>query len=257
MKPVLSSALLKLGSIKHGFFTREGGNSSGIYASLNCGRGSNDDPKAVEKNRQDISGYFGIASHQLISPHQVHSANVIGVTEAFPSANIPRVDGLVTATPRLALGILTADCGPILFADEKSRVIGACHSGWKGAIGGVIQNTIGKMEDLGARRTSITAVLGPVISQEAYEVGPEFKENFITEATENKIYFRSSSRAEHFMFDLETFIIDILVQQELHHIESMNICTYGDEDRFFSYRRSTHRSEPDYGRQLSAICLEP
>lgn len=256
MKPVLSSALLKLGSIKHGFFTREGGNSSGIYTSLNCGRGSNDDRESVEKNRQEISGYFGISSHRLISAHQVHSANVIEVTGAFPSEKIPKVDGLVTATPRLALGILTADCGPILFADEKARVIGACHSGWKGAIGGVIQNTIGKMEDLGARRSSITAVLGPVISQVAYEVGPEFKENFTAEARGNNSYFKSSSRAEHFMFDLETFIIDTLYRQDLRHIESVNICTYGDEDRFFSYRRTTHRSEPDYGRQLSAICLE-
>ncbi|WP_297835818.1 peptidoglycan editing factor PgeF [uncultured Roseibium sp.] len=251
----IEADVLKLDGIRHGFFTRQGGVSGGIYTSLNIGLGSDDERSSVLENRGRVAGQLGIGADRLVSPYQIHSADVITVSAPFAHDADRKADALVTATPGLAIGIATADCGPLLFADTKAGVIGAAHSGWKGAVTGILQNTVAAMEALGATRTNITAVLGPTISQGAYEVGPEFKERFLQEHPDNTRYFKPSERAEHFMFDLPAFITDKLQALGLGAIADLALCTYADEDRFFSYRRTTHRKEPDYGRQISAIAL--
>ncbi|AQQ05487.1 polyphenol oxidase [Roseibium algicola] len=251
----IEADVLKLDGIRHGFFTRQGGVSGGIYTSLNIGLGSDDERSSVLENRDRVAGQLGIGADRLVSPYQIHSADVITVSAPFAQDADRKADALVTATPGLAIGIATADCGPLLFADTKAGVIGAAHSGWKGAVTGILQNTVAAMEALGATRTNITAVLGPTISQGAYEVGPEFKERFLQEHPDNTRYFKPSERAEHFMFDLPAFITDKLQALGLGAIADLALCTYADEDRFFSYRRTTHRKEPDYGRQISAIAL--
>ncbi|UES54334.1 peptidoglycan editing factor PgeF [Roseibium aggregatum] len=251
----IEADVLKLDGIRHGFFTRQGGVSGGIYTSLNIGLGSDDERSSVLENRDRVAGQLGIGADRLVSPYQIHSADVITVSAPFAQDADRKADALVTATPGLAIGIATADCGPLLFADTKAGVIGAAHSGWKGAVTGILQNTVAAMEALGATRTNITAVLGPTISQGAYEVGPEFKERFLQEHLDNTRYFKPSERAEHFMFDLPAFITDKLQALGLGAVADLALCTYADEDRFFSYRRTTHRKEPDYGRQISAIAL--
>ncbi len=251
----IEADVLKLDGIRHGFFTRQGGVSGGIYTSLNIGLGSDDERSSVLENRDRVAGQLGIGADRLVSPYQIHSADVITVSAPFAQDADRKADALVTATPGLAIGIATADCGPLLFADTKAGVIGAAHSGWKGAVTGILQNTVAAMEALGATRTNITAVLGPTISQGAYEVGPEFKERFLQEHPDNTRYFKPSERAEHFMFDLPAFITDKLQALGLGAVADLALCTYADEDRFFSYRRTTHRKEPDYGRQISAIAL--
>ncbi len=251
----IEADVLKLDGIRHGFFTRQGGVSGGIYTSLNIGLGSDDERSSVLENRDRVAGQLGIGADRLVSPYQIHSADVITVSAPFAQDADRKADALVTATPGLAIGIATADCGPLLFADTKAGVIGAAHSGWKGAVTGILQNTVAAMEALGATRTNITAVLGPTISQGAYEVGPEFKERFLQEHPDNTRYFKPSERAEHFMFDLPAFITDKLQALGLGVVADLALCTYADEDRFFSYRRTTHRKEPDYGRQISAIAL--
>ncbi|MEW4456472.1 peptidoglycan editing factor PgeF [Roseibium algicola] len=251
----IEADVLKLDGIRHGFFTRQGGVSGGIYTSLNIGLGSDDERSSVLENRDRVAGQLGIGADRLVSPYQIHSADVITVSAPFAQDADRKADALVTATPGLAIGIATADCGPLLFADTKAGVIGAAHSGWKGAVTGILQNTIAAMEALGATRTNITAVLGPTISQGAYEVGPEFKERFLQEHPDNTRDFKPSERAEHFMFDLPAFITDKLQALGLGAVADLALCTYADEDRFFSYRRTTHRKEPDYGRQISAIAL--
>ncbi|GAB2203880.1 peptidoglycan editing factor PgeF [Roseibium sp. ROS1] len=251
----IEADVLKLDGIRHGFFTRQGGVSGGIYTSLNIGLGSDDERSSVLENRDRVAGQLGIGADRLVSPYQIHSADVITVSAPFALDADRKADALVTATPGLAIGIATADCGPLLFADTKAGVIGAAHSGWKGAVTGILQNTVAAMEALGATRTNITAVLGPTISQGAYEVGPEFKERFLQEHPDNTRYFKPSERAEHFMFDLPAFITDKLQALGLGAVADLALCTYADEDRFFSYRRTTHRKEPDYGRQISAIAL--
>nr|MEC9420482.1 peptidoglycan editing factor PgeF [Pseudomonadota bacterium] len=251
----IEADVLKLDGIRHGFFTRQGGVSGGIYTSLKIGLGSDDERSSVLENRDRVAGQLGIGADRLVSPYQIHSADVITVSAPFAQDADRKADALVTATPGLAIGIATADCGPLLFADTKAGVIGAAHSGWKGAVTGILQNTVAAMEALGATRTNITAVLGPTISQGAYEVGPEFKERFLQEHPDNTRYFKPSERAEHFMFDLPAFITDKLQALGLGAVADLALCTYADEDRFFSYRRTTHRKEPDYGRQISAIAL--
>ena len=251
----IEADVLKLDGIRHGFFTRQGGVSGGIYTSLNIGLGSDDERSSVLENRGRVAGQLGIGADRLVSPYQIHSADVITVSAPFAQDADRKADALVTATPGLAIGIATADCGPLLFADTKAGVIGAAHSGWKGAVTGILQNTVAAMEALGATRNNITAVLGPTISQGAYEVGPEFKERFLQEHPDNTRYFKPSERAEHFMFDLPAFITDKLQALGLEAVADLALCTYADEDRFFSYRRTTHRKEPDYGRQISAIAL--
>lgn len=252
--PILSEGLSGIGNVRHGFFTRQGGVSSGIYAGLNVGLGSDDDPDLVRQNRDRVAAALGLPGKPLSTPHQVHSPDVVTVSEPFPEGDRPKVDAVVTTTPGVIIGVLAADCGPILFADEAGSVIGAAHSGWKGAFTGVIENTIDTMIEAGARRGSIRAVLGPSIGPENYEVGPEFEARFAEADPDNRRFFSPSAREGHFMFDLPSYIVSRLERAGVDAAHTGH-CTYADETRFFSYRRTTHRREPDYGRQISAIVL--
>jgi hypothetical protein len=251
----LEADVLKLEKLAHGFFTRQGGVSDGIYASLNIGLGSDDTRDSVLENRKRVAESLGVASSRLVSPYQIHSADVITVSAPFEDGANRKADALVSATPGLALGVATADCGPVLFADPDAGVIGASHSGWKGAVNGILRNTVAAMEALGADRNRIIAVLGPTISQKAYEVGPEFHQRFLEEDAGNERFFIPSETPGHFMFDLPAFITARLEGLGLQTVADLRLCTYADEERFYSYRRTTHRREPDYGRQISAIAL--
>jgi YfiH family protein len=241
--------------IRHAFFTREGGVSTGIYTSLNGGLGSADDPAAIAENRARMARHLEVAPQNLVSLYQVHSADVEVVTGPW-AGDRPRADAMVTTASHVALGISTADCGPILFADGEARVIGAAHSGWKGAFTGIVGATVTAMEKLGARRERITAVLGPTISAKAYEVGPEFIERFKAENRTYARFFTPSERAAHAMFDLPAFIGLKAQEAGIGRFVDLGLCTYGDEKRFFSYRRTTHRGEPGYGRLIAAIALD-
>lgn len=240
--------------IRHAFFTREGGVSTGIYASLNGGMGSADDPAAIVENRARMARHLQVVPEKLLSLYQIHSADVVVATGPW-QGDRPRADAMVTAVPGVALGVSSADCGPILFADCQAGVIGAAHSGWKGAFTGVVASTVTAMEKLGARRERIIAVLGPTISAAAYEVGPEFVERFKAENATYARFFTGSERPAHAMFDLPAFIGLRAQEAGIGRFVDMGLCSYGDEQRFFSYRRATHRSEPDYGRLISAIVL--
>jgi YfiH family protein len=240
--------------IRHAFFTREGGVSTGIYASLNGGLGSRDDPAAIAENRARMARHLSLEPDHLVSLYQVHSPDVAVVTGPWLDDR-PKADAMVTTAHGLALGVSSADCGPILFADTEAGVIGAAHSGWKGAFVGVVHATVTAMEKLGARRERILAVLGPTISAKAYEVGPEFVERFKSENTTYARFFTASERPAHAMFDLPAFIGLRAQEAGIGRFVDLGLCTYGDEQRFFSYRRTTHRSEPDYGRLISAIAL--
>jgi len=241
--------------IRHAFFTREGGVSKGIYASLNGGLGSSDDPAAIAENRARMARHLSVEPGNLISLYQVHSADVEVVTGPWPGDR-PKADAMVTTASHVALGVSTADCGPILFADGEARVIGAAHSGWKGAFTGIVGATVTAMEKLGARRERITAVLGPTISAKAYEVGPEFIERFKAENRTYSRFFTPSERPARAMFDLPAFIGLKAQEAGIGRFVDMGLCTYGDEKHFFSYRRTTHRGEPDYGRLIAAIVLD-
>lgn len=252
---ITSSELAGETGVRHAFFTREGGVSTGIYASLNGGLGSSDDPAAVRENRARMARFLDVEPDHLVSVHQVHSPDVALVTGPW-QVERPRADAMVTISQKVALGISTADCGPILFADSEARVIGAAHSGWKGAFAGVVGATVTEMEKLGARRERIVAVLGPTISAAAYEVGPEFVERFKAENATYSRFFTASTRPAHAMFDLPAFIALKAQEAGIGRFVDLGLCTYGDEERFFSYRRTTHRGEPDYGRLIAAITLD-
>jgi purine-nucleoside/S-methyl-5'-thioadenosine phosphorylase / adenosine deaminase len=255
-EPVRSPALdeLRNAGIRHGYFTRAGGVSDGIYQSLNIGTGSHDDPEKVRENRRRVAAWMGVRPELLLTAYQIHSPDVLVVRGAFEGER-PKADALVTDTPGVALGVSTADCGPVLFADAEARVIGAAHAGWKGAFTGVLENTIAAMERLGAGRERIVAVLGPSIGPGNYEVGPEFIERFETDDAGNRGYFVPSPKAGHAMFDLNGYTVDRLSRAGVM-AGKLDRCTYAEEDLFFSYRRTTHRQQPDYGRQISAIVLE-
>ncbi|HJW41760.1 MAG TPA: peptidoglycan editing factor PgeF [Rhizomicrobium sp.] len=240
-----------LGDIAHGFFGRTGGVSTGIHESLNCGPGSGDDPAAVAENRRRVSERLGAAA--LNTLHQIHSPAVVTVTDSWQRR--PQADGMVTDRTGIALGILTADCAPVLFADAQAGVIGAAHAGWKGALGGVLEATLDAMEALGARRARIAAAIGPCISQPNYEVGPEFLARFVAADSAYARFFVPSDRAEHHRFDLEGFVADRLARAGVDKIEALHACTYGRAADFFSFRRATHNHEADYGREISAIVL--
>ena len=243
-----AEALKCSGAIRHGFFTREGGYSSGIFASLNCGFGSGDDKPTVSRNRSVVSASLG--TDHLLTAWQWHSADAIAANATWDVHAPPKADAIVTSTPGIAIGILTADCAPVLFADPSAGVIGAAHAGWKGALAGVTDSTIAAMEKLGARRDHILAVIGPTISQASYEVGPDFPGRF-----ETKRFFKPSTKKDHYMFDLPGYLNERLKNQNIASVTVLDLCTYRDEDRFFSYRRATHRGEAQYGRQVSAITL--
>lgn len=238
---------------RHGFFTRRGGASSGIFAGLNCGHGSSDQTEAVEINRARVAEAMGVAPAALASVHQVHSAEVLSLCET-PPAPRPRADAMVTATPGLALAVLTADCQPVLFADPEARVIGAAHAGWRGALEGVLEATVAAMEALGARPSRIHAVIGPTISQRAYEVGPEFLDRFEADDPDSMRFF-ARGEGDRALFDLPGYSLDRLRRMGLGQALWTRHCTYHDPDRFYSYRRSLHRSEADYGRLISVIRL--
>jgi YfiH family protein len=237
---------------RHGFFTRKGGASSGIFAGLNCGTGSSDQAEIVAINRARVADAMGLGGEGLVSVHQVHSPDVVTVTA--PLADRPRADAMVTATPGLALAVLTADCQPVLFADAKAGVIGAAHAGWKGARDGVMEATLDAMEALGARRGQITAVIGPCISQTAYEVGQEFFESFTDAAPEAQRFFVNGN-GDRYLFDLPSYGLWRLREAGVGHADWTRHCTYRDPARFYSYRRTTHAGEADYGRQISVIRL--
>lgn len=252
---MITSDALASPRIAHGFFTRQGGHSTGLFASLNCGLGSGDERALVLGNRARVAEALAVPPQHLLSAYQVHSADVAAVTAPWPADERPRVDAMVTATPGLALGVLTADCGPILFADPQAGVIGAAHAGWKGALGGVTAATLAAMEALGAARRSTIAVIGPTIAQAAYEVGPEFPDAYLAEDPANRAFFAPSPRARHSLFDLPGYLAARLRREGAGQVINLALCTYADEQRFFSYRRTTHRAEKDYGRQISAIAL--
>lgn len=253
---MITADQLKLDGVAHGFFTREGGHSTGLFASLNCGMGSGDDRDTVLKNRALVAERLGVSRDHLLSAYQVHSADAVLVTAPWePEVERPRADALVTRTPGVALGVLTADCGPVLFADPRARVIGAAHAGWKGALTGITARTLDLMEEQGADRRRVIAVIGPMISQAAYEVGPEFPGRFTDADPANARYFTPSARPDHAMFDLPGYLAGRLRGEGVGTVVNLSLCTFSDERRFFSYRRATHRREKDYGRLISAITL--
>jgi YfiH family protein len=217
--------------------------------------GSRDARDAVIENRARVARALGVDDHALAMPYQVHSPDVVVVEKPWPHGEGPHADAVVTARSGLAVAVATADCGPILFADRQGRAVGAAHAGWKGAIGGVLEATLTAMEGLGAARGDIVAVLGPTISAAAYEVGPEFVDRFLAEDAAHARFFAPSTRPGHAMFDLPAFIVMRLERAGVGRVENLELCTYADEARFFSYRRTTHRAEPDYGRLVSAIAL--
>ena len=243
--------------IRHGFFTRRGGVSNGIYAALNTGLGSRDDPPAVRENRRRTRVALG-AVH-LATPRQHHTDICATITNVddWPFGAPPVADAIATTVPGLMVAVNTADCGPILFADAQARVVAAAHAGWRGAIGGVLEATIAAMESLNARRENIIAAVGPCISRTAYEVGPEFRQRFLDENAENARFFDDSPRKGHAMFDLPGYISHRLRTAGVGHVHVLGRCTHGEEELFFSYRRSCQRQESDYGRQLSGIVLMP
>jgi polyphenol oxidase len=244
------------GGTRHAFFTRRGGVSTGLYHSLNCGVGSGDDPAAVRANRTRAMAALDLPADALFTCHQYHSAEVAVIDAGAPPTKPPRVDALVTTSPNLALGIVTADCGPVLFADTRDRIIGAAHAGWRGALGGVLDATVDAMIEQGARADNIAVAIGPMIGPGSYEVGPEFPGPFLEQEAGNAAYFRAAAREGHFMFDLPGYIAARLARLGLGDILRLDGDTCHDEVNFFSYRRSQHRGEPDYGRMLSTIVLE-
>ena len=250
-----SSLLSAIPGIRHAFFTREGGVSDGVYDSLNGGLGSSDDPARVAENRRRMAEQLGVAPSHFLSVHQIHSPDAVVATGPWDGPVRPKADAIVTRNEGLAIGVTTADCGPILFVDPKARVIGAAHAGWKGALTGVLESTVDAMEKLGADRRGMIAAIGPLIRQPSYEVGHEFVERFIEADAENTLFFLPGERNGHAMFDLAGFIRMRLENAGVLMIDDIGVDTYSDE-RFYSYRRSVHRKEPDYGRHVHAIALE-
>ncbi len=249
-----ASNLSSIDGVTHGFFTRRGGVSDGIYGSLNAGYGSRDDAAKVSENRRRMAAKLGVDIERLLTIHQWHSADSVLADKPWDVRQPPEGDAVVTDRPGIAAAILTADCTPVLFSSGDGRVVGAAHAGWKGAIGGILESTVARMKQLGAR--DIHAAIGPTISQLSYEVGSEYQARFIERDAAWERFFIPAQKPQHFMFDLPGFVRARLDGLGLARIEDTAQCTYADEQRFFSYRRSVHRGETDYGRQLSAICIK-
>jgi YfiH family protein len=252
--PFISAASLSHSGIRHAFFTRDGGVSKGVYASLNGGTGSRDDLENVRENRDRMAAALGVPGRRFLVPFQVHSADAIVVSEPWQGAR-PRCDGIVTNVPGLALGVTGADCGILLFSDARAGVIAAAHAGWKGALRGIVEATVAQMEKLGARRPDIALALGPTIGGKSYEVGPEFEARFLAADPAYTRFFKPSDRDGHAYFDLPAFIAMRATEANVGSFEDLALDTYSDETRFFSYRRTTHRGEPDYGRLIAAVAL--
>jgi polyphenol oxidase len=248
-------ALAALAGIRHAFFTRGGGVSDGIYASLNGGPGSEDAPANVSENRARMAAMLGVRPDRFLTAYQVHSPDVVTIERPWSAQDRPRADAIVTRTPGLAIGVTTADCGPVLLADQQAGVIGAAHAGWRSAATGILEATIAAMERCGADRARMVAAIGPTIRQPNYEVGPEFVARFTAEDGTNARFFQPSPRPDHALFDLPGYIAARLARAGVARVEDLGHCTYGDPARFFSYRRSTHHQERDYGRHINAIAL--
>jgi YfiH family protein len=249
-----ASTLENCDGIRHGFFTRQGGVSRGIYSSLNCGLGSGDDAENVRQNRALVAETLGVLPDRLLTLYQVHSAMALIVDKPW-SGDAAKADALITRTPGLALGALTADCAPILLCDHDARVIAAAHAGWRGALAGIAEATVATMEELGAKRERVVAVIGPTISQRAYEVGTAYVERFLAEEPASEAFFMTDESSGEPHFDLSGYVVERLTLAGVGSVSDLGFCTYCDETRLFSYRRSQHHGEGDYGRQISAIVL--
>ena len=250
-----ATILAVLPGIRHAFFTRNGGVSEGVYTSMNGGVGSNDAPDHVAENRARMALALGVPATRFITPYQIHSPEVAVADKPWTAETRPRADAIVTREPKLAIGVSTADCGPLLFADAAAGVIGAAHAGWRGAFTGVIEATVTAMEKLGANRANIAAALGPTIRQENYEVGPEFVERFLAADADNARFFSDGARSGHALFDLTGYIAARMAGAGIEKFEDLALCTYAEPERFYSFRRATHLNEPDYGRHINAIAL--
>ncbi|MET0431076.1 MAG: peptidoglycan editing factor PgeF [Hyphomicrobium sp.] len=259
LKPIEAQNLATLGGIRHGFFTREGGVSAGLYDSLNCGLGSGDDPNLVLENRRRIGRYLAGEDQRfgggVVTLYQEHGTTALEVSSPPARENLPHADAVVSVTPGLVIGVLTADCAPILLADAAAGVVAAAHAGWRGALNDVIGSAVREMERLGARRDRIAAAIGPCISQRSYEVGPEFEATFLARATSYGAYFVREASTARPHFDLAGFVRMRLQEAGVGSVEDVALCTCENESLFFSYRRKTHRQEGDYGRQISAIVV--
>ncbi|MDR3421091.1 MAG: peptidoglycan editing factor PgeF [Xanthobacteraceae bacterium] len=253
---MIEAFALSLPGIRHGFFSRAGGVSPGLYASLNGGLGSRDDAANIAENRARMAAALGVAPHCLLTAYQSHSPDVLVAEKPWQPDARPRADAIVTRTPGLAVGVTSADCGPILLADAEARVIAAAHAGWRGALTGVAEATVAAMERLGAERGRLRAALGPMIRQDHYEVGPDLMARFAAKDKASGRFFRPAAREGHAMFDLPGYIAERLRRAGISRIEDLGLCTYANAGRFFSYRRSTHRAEADYGRHVNAIVLQ-
>ncbi|MFP3920962.1 MAG: peptidoglycan editing factor PgeF [Dichotomicrobium sp.] len=253
---MIEAELLKaLPGIRHGFFTREGGVSGGIYATRNCGLGSGDDRAAVLENRARTTADLGVEPDRLITPRQAHTMNVAVAVEPWHVDEPPKADAVVTRSPGLAVGVLAADCAPVLLADAKAGVVGAAHAGWRGALSGVLEAAITEMTALGARRENIHAAVGPTISADVYEVGDEFQAAFLEQAPDNDAFFHKPGGSGRAHFDLPGYVCQRLRAAGLTHVGDLALCTFQNESLFFSYRRARQNQEPDYGRQISAILI--
>jgi len=255
LKPIQAESLANLSDIRHGFFTRQGGVSTSLYASLNCGPGSSDDPAHVRENRARVANHLGAAESEVVTLYQFHSSIALAVEGQVPAINRPKADAIVTRTAGLAIGTLTADCAPVLFADPAARVVGAAHAGWRGATAGILEAAIAEMERLGGRRERILAAIGPSINQAAYEVGLEFKAALTVDTPENAGFFHLSEPTGRPHFDLPGYVESRLKAAGVTRVERQSPCTYANESNFFSFRRSQHLREIDYGRQISAIVV--
>jgi len=253
---MIEADLLKtLPGVRHGFFTREGGVSTGIYATRNCGLGSDDEREAVLENRARAAADLGVEGDRIVTPRQAHTRTVAVAREPWPADQPPEADAVVTQVRGLAIGVLAADCAPVLFADAEAGIVGAAHAGWRGALGGVVEATIEQMTALGANLETIRAAIGPAISADVYEVGPDFKASFLAQAPHNEALFHIPPGRERPHFDLPGYVRTRLTAAGLRHVTDLGLCTFQNESLFFSYRRAQKRHEPDYGRQISAIVI--
>jgi polyphenol oxidase len=251
----LEASSLALTGIRHTFFTRDGGVSGGLYASLNGGIGSRDAADKVAENRARMAAALGVEPRRFLTAYQIHSPNVVVAESPWTADTRPRADAIVTKMRALAVGITTADCGPVLLADPKAHVIGAAHAGWRGALSGVIEATVETMEQLGAARGNVRAAIGPMIRQANYEVGPDLIARFDAEDGASHRFFSAAERQGHAFFDLAGYVAARLERAGVGHVEDLGLCTYADPERFYSYRRTAHRAEADYGRHVNAIVL--
>ena len=250
-----ASSLSALAGVRHAFFTRAGGVSQGLYATLNAGVGSDDEPANVAENRARMAAALAVQPQHLLTAYQIHSADVVVAEAPWTQAARPRADAIVTRVPGLAIGVSTADCGPVFLADPETRVIGAAHAGWRGALSGIVEATVAAMERLGAERGRVLAAIGPMIRQPNYEVGSDLVDRFVAADAGNARFFARAGRGGHALFDLAGYIAARLARAGVAHVEDLGLCTYAEPEKFFSYRRTMHRAESDYGRHVNAIAL--